>query len=265
MQLPIQIKKGMGIRMDNFKTYIVDFYEKFSTKVFGNNTTKTSRSLRILARLSPITLALCIFFYTIVGVAIVATGCSRTTTLFNSDMQEDIAKELLRFHVIANSDSTEDQNVKLKVKEAIVTYLKPYLKDTTSKTEAMNIIREQLESLNVVADNTLSEYGFSYSAKSSLSSATFPIKVYGDITLPPGEYDALRIELGKAEGQNWWCIMFPQLCFVDATYSVVPEDSKKQLKNLLTEDEYKAIVGDDVDVVVKFKLVEWFKNIFHQG
>ncbi len=255
----------MGIRMKNLKTYIINFYGKISTLVFGKNTIGTSRKLRILTRLSPIALAFGIFLYSIIGVVIVATGCSKTTTLFNTEMQVDIAKELLRFHVIANSDSTQDQSIKLEVKEAIISYLKPYLKDASSKTDAMDIIKEQLDSLNLVADDILSKNGFSYSAKSSLSSATFPIKVYGDITLPPGEYDALRIELGKAEGQNWWCIMFPQLCFVDATYSVVPDDSKKQLKTLLTEEEYKAIVTDDVDVVVKFKLVDWFKNLFQQG
>lgn len=255
----------MGIRMKNLKTYIFNFYEKVSTLVFDKNTIDKNRKFRILARLSPITIALFIFFYSLLGVVIVATGCSKTSTSFNSEMQVDIAKELLRFHVIANSDSTQDQNVKLEVKEAIISYLKPYLKDASSKTDAMDIIREQLDSLNLVAEDILSKNGFSYSAKSSLSSATFPIKVYGDITLPPGEYDALRIELGKADGQNWWCIMFPQLCFVDATYSVVPEDSKKQLQNLLTEDEYKAIIADDVDVVVKFKLVDWFKNLFQQS
>ena len=117
----------------------------------------------------------------------------------------------------------------------------------------------------MVADEVLSNNGFTYTAKSSLSSTTFPVKVYGDITLPPGEYDALRIELGKADGQNWWCIMFPQLCFVDGTYSVVPDESKKQLKTLLTEEEYTAIASNDVDVVVKFKIVDWFKHFFQSN
>lgn len=253
--------------MKKLKLRILHLYEEASTLVFGKGTICPNHKLRLkwLAILSPITLATCILFYSIVGVVIVATGCSKTTSLYDSELQDDIAKELLRFHVIANSDSTKDQDVKLKVKEAVITYLKPYLTDVNSKIDAMNVIREQLDSLESVADEILSDNGFSYTAKSSLSSTTFPVKVYGDITLPPGEYDALRIELGKAEGQNWWCIMFPQLCFVDGTYSVVPDSSKKQLKSLLTEEEYTAIVSEDVDVVVKFKLVVWFKNIFNSN
>lgn len=253
--------------MKKLKTRILHFYEEFTTLVFGKNTIYTTRKrrLKLLTILSPITLAICILFYSIVGVVIVATGCSKTTSFYDSELQVDIAKELLRFHVIANSDSTQDQEVKLKVKEAVITYLKPYLTNVTNKADAMDVIKEQLSTLELVADEVLSNNGFTYTAKSSLSSTTFPVKVYGDITLPPGEYDALRIELGKADGQNWWCIMFPQLCFVDGTYSVVPDESKKQLKTLLTEEEYTAIASNDVDVVVKFKIVDWFKHFFQSN
>lgn len=250
--------------MRKIKSFIVHFYEDVSSLFFFRTApvNKLTKRKKWFSIISPIALAFCLLCYTLLGVLLVTTGCSKTTAISSSPLQEDLAKELLRFHVIANSDSTADQDIKLKVKEELISYLKPYLSDTTSKSEAMDIISEQLDSLVLVANEVLTANGFAYEAEASLSASTFPVKVYGDITLPPGEYDALRIELGKAEGQNWWCIMFPQLCFVDATYSVVPEESKSQLKYLLTDEEYSAIVSDEVDVVVKFKVVEWLKSMF---
>lgn len=222
---------------------------------------RNSVARKALTIIPPIVIAFCITLYALIGATLVTSGCTKTT-LDASILQKGIASELLRFHVIANSDSTEDQTVKLKVKEAVIAYLNPYLKDVKEKSEAMYVIREQLENITEVANHILSENGYSYAASTELSTSTFPVKVYGDITLPPGEYDALRIELGEAEGRNWWCIMFPQLCFVDVTYNVVPEESKNQLKYLLTDDEYEAIVSDGVDVEVKFKMFEWLKDLF---
>ena len=241
--------------MRKLKNLSIQFYKDVYSLLISRSKT------RLFTLLSPIVLAFTLLCYSIIGVIITATGCSKTTTI-SSDLQKKIAEELLRFHVIANSDSNEDQEVKLKVKEKLIDYLEPYLLDVSSKTEAIHVLSEQMDSITTVANDVLTENGFSYEAKSSLSTGTFPVKVYGDITLPPGEYDALRVELGRAEGQNWWCIMFPQLCFVDETYSIVPDDSKSQLKDVLTDEEFSSITSDKVDVKVKFKILEWFKSIF---
>lgn len=251
-----KLKKNIKNVLSNIKFLIKNFIARVLTHFPRKSTAR-----KVLTVITPIAIAFCITLYALIGATLVTSGCTNTT-LDASILQKDIASELLRFHVIANSDSTDDQTVKMKVKEAVIAYLNPYLKDVKEKSEAMNIIKEQLENITEIANNILIDNGFSYTASSELSTSTFPVKVYGDITLPPGEYDALRIELGKAEGKNWWCIMFPQLCFVDVTYNVVPEESKDQLKNLLTDDEYEAIVSDGVDVEVKFKLLEWLKDIF---
>ena len=90
----------------------------------------------------------------------------------------------------------------------------------------------------------------------------FPTKIYKDLTFPAGEYEALRVDIGNAEGKNWWCVMYPPLCFVDQTYSIVPEDSKKQLKDLLTTKEYESLFADkDTKITYRFKVVEIFKDI----
>jgi stage II sporulation protein R len=141
--------------------------------------------------------------------------------------------------------------------------MQTFLEGVDSKEETMKRINEHLPELEATATKILRELGISYNAKASLGPATFPIKVYGDITLPAGEYDALRVQLGRAEGKNWWCIIFPNLCYVDATYQIVPADSKEQLKELLTEEEYTSIIKPGKPkVTVKFKLLEWLEDLF---
>lgn len=180
-----------------------------------------------------------------------------------ANMQKDIASEIIRFHVIANSDQEEDQALKLKVKTALTDALRPTLNNVTSVEEARNILTENLSNMEELANQVIKENGFSYTATISLERGYFPLKVYGDLSLPPGEYEAIRVEIGEAIGQNWWCIMFPPLCFVDATYSIVPETSKEQLKHVLTEEEYDAVFSEKkVDVKVKFKILSVIKNLF---
>lgn len=185
-----------------------------------------------------------------------------TKTERELQIQQGIAQEILRFHVIANSDSEEDQVLKLKVKDAVTKALEPKLDKASDITEARNILSEELNNLEELSDKIIKENGFTYTASASIEKGYFPLKVYGDLTLPPGEYEAVRIELGSASGRNWWCIMFPPLCFVDATYNVIPENSKEELKYVLTEEEYDSIFSnkndkEKVKVKVSFKLFSW--------
>lgn len=178
-----------------------------------------------------------------------------------ANIQEGISSEIIRFHVIANSDSKADQDLKLEIKNAVTEALRPTLEKAVSLEEARSLLASKLKNLEDISNSIIKAHGFSYTAKASLERGYFPFKVYGDIALPPGEYEAIRIELGSAAGKNWWCIMYPPLCFVDATYHVVPERSKKQLKYVLTEEEYNAILyKKDVKVKVKFKLIPWLNH-----
>ncbi len=157
-------------------------------------------------------------------------------------LQEGIADEVLRLHIIADSNSDADQSVKLQVRDEIITYLRPYLASATSKEEAITCIKAHLPVLTHIADTVLEGNGFSYTSSASVERCSFPIKTYGDITLPAGEYDALRIQLGSASGKNWWCLVFPKLCFTDVTHGTLPEESKEALKEVLTAEEYDAIL-----------------------
>jgi len=180
-------------------------------------------------------------------------------------IQEGIASEIIRFHVIANSDSKEDQALKLKIKEALTEALRPQLENAKDINEARTLLSDNLSTLETLSNDIIHENGYTYTASATIERGYFPLKVYGDLSLPPGEYEAVRVELGSAAGQNWWCIMFPPLCFVDATYSIVPDSSKEQLKYLLTDEEYNAVfTKEDVKIKVKFKFLPWLDDLFQK-
>lgn len=178
----------------------------------------------------------------------------------------DLQKNVFRLHVIANSDSEDDQNLKLKVRDNVIKYMNTLCSKTTSKEEAIEIANTHLNEFKEIALNTIKENGYNYDVNISIDNVFFPTKTYGDISLPEGYYDALRIKIGKAEGKNWWCVMFPPLCFVDVTSGIVPDDSKELLKENLSQEEYDLICNgnsedlNNSDITFKFKIVELLNN-----
>ena len=178
----------------------------------------------------------------------------------------DLQKNVFRLHVIANSDSEEDQNLKLKVRDNVIKYMNTLCSKTTSKEEAIEIANAHLNEFKEIALSTIKENGYNYDVNISIDNVFFPTKTYGDISLPEGYYDALRIKIGKAEGKNWWCVMFPPLCFVDVTSGIVPDDSKELLKENLSQEEYDLICNgnsedlNNSDITFKFKIVELLNN-----
>ena len=158
-----------------------------------------------------------------------------------SEMQGELAEQVFRFHVLAISDSEEDQALKMKVKEAIIAYMKQELPEADSVETTKKWARENLVQIEQVAAEIIEEEGYEYSVKAEVTTCDFPDKTYGDITFPAGEYEALRIEIGQAKGQNWWCVLYPNLCFIDAVHAVVPEKGKNELKEVLEEDTYEMV------------------------
>ena len=124
--------------------------------------------------------------------------------------------QFLRIHIRADSNDQADQDVKYLVKNAVVNYLAPHLANATTKQKAMQIVEQQLQNIQHVCQKTLQSNGFAYSAKVKLCKESFPDRSYNGVTLPQGVYDALIIELGSAQGNNWWCVVYPPLCFVGA-------------------------------------------------
>lgn len=176
--------------------------------------------------------------------------------------QQDIAEEILRLHVVANSDSEEDQALKMEVKESIVTYLRGIMGDAKSVEEARLEIQKRLPAIEDLAREKMKMEGYDYEADAVLGKCYFPVKEYGDMTFPAGEYEALKVNLGKSAGKNWWCVMYPTLCFVDSTYQIVPETSKEKLKENLTEEEYNSLLDGGDNVQYSFQFIEWIQNVF---
>lgn len=177
----------------------------------------------------------------------------------------DIADSVFRLHVIANSDSDEDQNLKYIVRDKVIEYMSSISQNASSKEEVIKIAKANLDKIQAIASQTIRENGYTYSVNVEVGNFSFPSKRYGDITLPPGYYDALRIKIGEAEGQNWWCVMFPPLCFVDVTSGVVPDESKEIMKENLSKEEFDLISKNSNEVKVKFKIVEVLQNFTISG
>lgn len=178
----------------------------------------------------------------------------------NLEIQKALAEQIIRFHVRANSDSDADQKLKLKVKDAVVTYLSPMLELSESLEQSREILKEHIEDIKNLALVVLENEGSSYGVNVYFEESYFPMKSYGDVTFPPGVYEAFRIDIGESSGKNWWCVLYPPLCFVDASMGVLPDSSKENLKNILTDEEYNAITYTRYEF--RFKYLTFLNGLF---
>ena len=180
---------------------------------------------------------------------------------YAQNISTNIADGVFRLHVLANSDSEEDQNLKYQVRDALLNYMNELCEKCTTKQDAIRLVTENQENFKQIALDTINEQGYSYDVKINIGNFEFPTKNYGDISLPAGYYDALRVEIGKAKGQNWWCVMFPPLCFVDISSGIVPEESKDILEENLSEEEFALVLDENhASIQFKFKLLEFFNK-----
>lgn len=179
---------------------------------------------------------------------------------YSNAVSADISNSVFRLHVIANSDSKEDQNLKYAVRDELIKYMNSISKNVSTKEEAIKLANENKDEFYAIAKKVISDNGFNYDVNIEIGNFSFPTKTYGDISLPAGFYDALKVEIGNASGQNWWCVMFPSLCFVDVTEGIVPEESKEDLQLNMQEEDYNLIASNEAQYKLKFKLVELFEN-----
>ena len=154
--------------------------------------------------------------------------------------------------MLANSDSEADQAQKLAVRDAVLDYLDAEMPQVSDEEETERWIRGHVDEIGAVSRDAAAASGTDYPVSAAVTTCWFPDKTYGDLTFPAGNYKALRIEIGEAKGHNWWCVLYPALCFMDSTNAVVPEEGRQKLKNVLTEEEYSRITAD-----TKFR-IRWF-------
>lgn len=176
----------------------------------------------------------------------------------NNDLIDSISNKIIRFHVLANSNSKEDQELKIKVKDKIIEYIFPKLEKSNGLEESREILAQNEEKIIEIANECIKENGYNYSVAIEFKRENFPEKVYGNITLPQGEYEAFRVLIGQASGENWWCVMFPPICFVDVTKGQVSYDETEEaMKEVLTDEEFDEVNNNvviDESENIKFSL-----------
>ena len=184
---------------------------------------------------------------------------------YSKAVSSNLSDNVFRLHIIANSDSSEDQELKLKVRDNIINYMNTLTSSSSDKKDVISMVNNHLDSFNKIALNTLKENGYNYDVNIEIGNFNFPTKTYGDISFPAGNYDALKIEIGDAIGQNWWCVLFPPLCFVNSSTGIVPEDSKNVLKENINSESYEIITEGNnskntSNIKIKFKIIEFLNN-----
>lgn len=184
---------------------------------------------------------------------------------YSQAISYNLSDSVFRLHIIANSDSSADQELKLKVRDNIIKYMNTLTASSSNKSEVISIASNHLNSFKKIALNTIKENGYNYDVNVEIGNFYFPTKTYGDISFPSGNYDALKIEIGEAIGKNWWCVLFPPLCFVNSSTGIIPDDSKNTLKDNINSESYEIISegnksNNTSDIKIKFKIIEFFNN-----
>ena len=175
---------------------------------------------------------------------------------------ESISDSVLRLRVVANSNCREDQEVKLSVKSRLCQTLKPYLDSCTSKEEAVEQIRKNMDLIQQETESILKDLTGSSetSCTVQLTGSLFPIRTYGNLTFPPGSYDTLLVTLGKGKGENWWCVLYPSLCFTDETTAAFSDEAEKKLQKSLSEADYNVL---NEGVTFKLKIAEILEDLYY--
>lgn len=180
---------------------------------------------------------------------------------YAQNVHRDLSRSVVRLHIIANSDTECDQELKLAVRDRLLERFGELFSECPDAGAALQTANANLDLIESVAADEISRRGFSYSVSAETGKFPFPTKVYGDVRLPSGSYNAVRVKIGNAAGHNWWCVMYPPLCFTDGVAEVA-DSSRKKLRESLSESDYKLITESDgsIPVEIRFKLAEIFRR-----
>ena len=181
------------------------------------------------------------------------------TSFYSINIQKNISDKVIRLHVIANSNSAIDQSIKLKVRDEIVKNISPLLNNCSNIVESRTVLNNNLYKIEQIANTTLKKY-CNDKATASISNSNFPTKTYDNFSFPAGNYEALKVVIGEGKGENWWCVMFPPLCFTNSSVEF-SDDAIETLKQNLSDEEYEFISeSNKSNVKIKFKLLEWLNK-----
>lgn len=193
-------------------------------------------------------------------IAIFATGILTWNIFLNLETKSTVSvlsHSAIRFHILANSDSVSDQALKMRVKESVVNYIYEKTGDFKTVDEAKNFILNNDKAIKSIATKTIADNGYDYTVSSTFGFSDFPVKTYGDVIFPKGTYTSYTIKIGNGKGHNWWCVLYPPLCFVDVSTGVLPDNSKEKLRDSLSDTQYHTVTKYNF----KFKYLKFFNNL----
>lgn len=176
-------------------------------------------------------------------------------------LARDLSEKIIRFHVRANSDSPKDQALKLAVRDEIGLYMKEELAGIEELAESRREVQKDLGEIERRARQVVLEQGYDYEVSASLTKVDFPEKTYGAYTFPAGEYEALQVVIGQGKGKNWWCVMYPNMCFQGSLYEVVEEEAEASLRQVLTAEEYDALMKSG-NYRIRWKWLSFLNPLF---
>ena len=181
--------------------------------------------------------------------ALILAGMALTIPFFDSC--EELYSDVMRIHILANSDSAADQSLKLAVRDKVLEACSRYYDGCSGKDEALDITRSHIGEIEAAAEREIRRRGFDYPVSARIVTDDFDTRYYGSFTMPAGRYDALRLTIGDGAGKNWWCVMYPSLC--------VGAASADDMKEELDRGEYRVVTSDRFDF--RFRLVEYFEDV----
>ena len=193
-------------------------------------------------------------------IAIFATGILTWNIFLNLETKSTVSvlsHSAIRFHILANSDSVSDQALKMRVKESVVNYIYEKTGDFKTVDEAKNFILNNAKTIKSIDTKAIADNGYDYTLSSTFGFSDFPVKTYGDVIFPKGTYTSYTIKIGNGKGHNWWCVLYPPLCFVDVSTGVLPDNSKKKLRDSLSDTQYHTVTKYNF----KFKYLKFFNNL----
>lgn len=183
-----------------------------------------------------------------------------TAKSYANSIFTDLSSNIFRLHILANSDSEDDQQLKLRVRDEVLKYIKNLIQNCNTKDEVIGAVTNHLEDLYNISRKVISDNGYNYDIKIEIGNFYFPTKYYSNISMPSGNYDALRIKIGKSEGHNWWCSLFPALCFTDISNGMLDSVTQKKLEKTLSKEENQILFNSTPNIKFKFKIIEFFNK-----
>ncbi len=186
------------------------------------------------------------------------------SVVYANKTQDDISKNVIRLHIIANSDSEKDQEIKYKIRDEIIEYSKDKFESLKTKEDFEKVFIDQCNEIELITQKILEENGASYLASASYEKVYIPRKCYNGLSLPEGSYDGLIVRLGNAKGKNWWCVAYPPLCFTEDTCGDLTPEAIIYLKDNLSRESFSLITENGFDIEYKFKIVELCQKLKKQ-